>query len=94
MIMAKNDGMDALSALLGLGILGAIVDDTKEVPPFVRDMQRAKAAESIKTEQPKQKPTPADGAKVAKEMYDAYVQAGFTEVQAFDLLKCLLTNKR
>ena len=94
--MAKNDGMDALSALLGLGILGAMVDDTKDVPPFVREMQRAKAAGNSKVEQPqpKQKPTPTDGAKVAKEMYDAYVQAGFTEAQAFDLLKCLLTNKR
>lgn len=94
MIMAKNDEMDALSALLGLGILGAMVDGAKEVPPFVREMQRAKAAENSKVEHPKQKPTPVDGAKVAKDMYDAYVQAGFTEVQAFDLLKCLLTSKR
>lgn len=92
--MAKNDGMDALGALLGLGILGAMVDDTREVPPFIREMQGAKAAGNSKVEQPKQKPTPADGAKVAKDMYDAYVQAGFTEEQAFDLLKCLLTNKR
>lgn len=94
MIMAKNDGMDALGALLGLGILGAMVDDTKEVLPFIREMQRAKAAENSKVEQPKRNPTPADGARVAKDIYDAYVQAGFTEVQAFDLLKCLLTNKR
>lgn len=35
--------------------------------------------------------TPAEGAKAAKEIYDSYVAAGFNEVQAFELLKAVLT---
>lgn len=31
---------------------------------------------------------------VAKEIYDSYVNAGFNEVQAFELLKTVLTTKR
>ena len=32
------------------------------------------------------------GAKAAKEIFDSYVKVGFTETQAFDLLKCVLTK--
>jgi hypothetical protein len=32
------------------------------------------------------------GAKAAKELFDSYVKVGFTETQAFDLLKCVLTK--
>lgn len=34
------------------------------------------------------------GAKAAKEIYDSYVEAGFTDTQAFELLKTVLTTKR
>ena len=37
------------------------------------------------------KTTPEEG---AKELYDSYVNAGFNEVQAFELLKTVLTTKR
>lgn len=40
------------------------------------------------------KTTPEEGAKAAKELYDSYVNAGFNEVQAFELLKTVLTTKR
>ena len=43
---------------------------------------------------PPQRTTPADGAKAAREIFDAYVAAGFNEVQAFELLKLVLTTKR
>lgn len=33
-----------------------------------------------------------DGAKVAKKIYDSYVAAGFNEVQAFELLKLVLSK--
>ncbi|MDL2302405.1 hypothetical protein LJC58_08625 [Lachnospiraceae bacterium OttesenSCG-928-D06] len=33
------------------------------------------------------------GAETAKKIYDSYVAVGFSETQAFDLLKCVLTNK-
>ena len=35
-----------------------------------------------------------EGAKAAKEIYDSYVAVGFTEAQAFELLKTVLTTKR
>lgn len=40
---------------------------------------------------PQKKTTPAEGAKAAKELYDSYVNAGFNEVQAFELLKLVLS---
>ena len=42
---------------------------------------------------PKQNTPPEDGAKAAKEIYDSYVKAGFNEVQAFELLKLVLSNQ-
>lgn len=33
-------------------------------------------------------------AKTAKELYDAYVEAGFTNEQAFELVKGILTAKK
>lgn len=38
---------------------------------------------------PKQNTPPEDG---AKEIYDSYVKAGFNEVQAFELLKLVLSK--
>lgn len=43
---------------------------------------------------PPQRTTPADGTKAAREIFDSYVAAGFNEVQAFELLKLVLTTKR
>ena len=33
-------------------------------------------------------------ASTAKQLYDAYVEAGFTQEQAFELVKGILTTKR
>lgn len=41
-----------------------------------------------------QKPSHQEGAKAAKEIYDSYIAVGFTEAQAFELLKTVLTTKR
>lgn len=41
---------------------------------------------------PKQDTSPEDGAKAAKKIYDSYVAAGFNEVQAFELLKLVLSK--
>lgn len=41
---------------------------------------------------PKQDTTPEDDAKAAKKIYDSYVAAGFNEVQAFELLKLVLSK--
>lgn len=84
MIMARMDGLDAL---VGLGILGAMMDgeskgvDTDNVKQRMNERYGRKA-------------TPAEGAKAAKELYDVYVSVGFNEVQAFELLKLVLTVKR
>lgn len=40
----------------------------------------------------KQNATPEDGAKAAKKIYDSYVAVGFNEVQAFELLKLVLSK--
>lgn len=40
------------------------------------------------------KPSHQEGAKAAKKIYDSYVEAGFTDTQAFELLKTVLTTKR
>lgn len=93
--MARNDRADALGALIGLGILGSMMgDDTKsDVPQFIKEMQRQQVASGKSSTTPQQaKPTPVDGAKAAKEIYDAYITAGFTEEQGFELLKTVLTS--
>lgn len=41
---------------------------------------------------PKQNTALEDGAKAAKKIYDSYVAAGFNEVQAFELLKLVLSK--
>lgn len=43
-------------------------------------------------ETPKQDTTLEDGAKAAKKIYDSYIAAGFNEVQAFELLKLVLSK--
>ena len=54
----------------------------------------AGGAKSPNPNTPPQRTTPADGAKAAREIFDSYVAAGFNEVQAFELLKLVLTTKR
>ena len=44
------------------------------------------------TASPKKDTTPDEGAKAAKEIYDSYVNAGFSETQSFELLKLLLSK--
>lgn len=83
--MARNDGLDAL---IGLGILGAMMDSE---PVKGVDTDEAKRRFN---ERYGRKTTPADGAKAAKELYDAYVEVGFNEVQAFELLKLVLSIRR
>jgi hypothetical protein len=39
----------------------------------------------------KKKESVADGAKALKQLYDAYVEVGFSDTQAFDLLKTILS---
>lgn len=41
---------------------------------------------------PKQDVPPEDGATAAKKIYDSYVKAGFNEIQAFELLKLVLSK--
>lgn len=91
--MAKNDGMDALGALVGLvglGVLGSILDGVTDTDA-VRRMTASSRSPFPAPEQQQRKATPAEGAKAAKEIYDSYVAAGFNKVQAFELLKAVLT---
>ncbi len=81
--MARNDGLDAL---IGLGILGAMMD-SDPVKGVDTD-----AAKRHFNEKYGRKTTPADGAKAAKELYDAYIEVGFNEIQAFELLQLVLSK--
>ena len=83
--MARNDGLDAL---IGLGILGAMMDSD---PVKGVDTDEAKRRFNERYDR---KTTPADGAKAAKELYDAYIEVGFNEVQAFELLKLVLSIRK
>ena len=83
--MARNDGLDAL---IGLGILGAMMD-SDPVKGVDTD-----AAKRHFNEKYGRKTTPADGAKAAKELYVAYVEVGFNEVQAFELLELVLSIRK
>lgn len=74
--MARNDGMDALSALIGLGILRALTPEQKNTS----------VSGGIR------KPSHQEGANAAKAIYDSYVEVGFNEVQAFELLKLVLSK--
>lgn len=86
--MARNDGLDAL---IGLGILGTMLGDESR---STVDAYRERMTASGKTSTLNKKSVPADGAKAAKEIYDSYVAVGFSESQAFELLKTVLTTKR
>ena len=83
--MARNDGLDAL---IGLGILGAMMDSA---PVKGVDTDTAKRHFNEKYGR---KTTPADGAKAAKELYAAYIEVGFNEVQAFALLELVLSIRK
>lgn len=94
--MSKNDGMDPLGALVGLGILDSVLDSISDADAIRR--MTASGKSTIHTpggqqEQRQRETTPAEEAKTAKEIYDSYVAAGFNEVQAFELLKLVLTKK-
>ena len=92
--MPNNKDMDALGALLGLGIMGAILDSSEKGTPDIGDMlKKAKQGQT----NPHFNADPAAMAKksasTAKQLYDAYVDAGFTQTQAFELVKGILTAK-
>ena len=92
--MPNNKDMDALGALLGLGIMGAILDSNEKGTPDIGDVLK-------KAKQGQPNPFNADpaamakkSASTAKQLYDAYVDVGFTQAQAFELVKGILTAKK
>ncbi len=90
--MAKNDGIDTLGALVGLGIIGSVLDGVSDADAIRRMTASGRSPIHTPGQQEQQKKTtPAGGARAAKEIYDSYVAAGFNEIQAFELLKAVLT---
>lgn len=85
----NNNGMDALSALIGLGVLGSALDNASNTDNARRMAASGRSPIPTPGQQPKKAPLAA-GAKAAKETYDSYLAAGFNEVQAFELLKTAL----
>lgn len=69
---------------------GSILDGVTDADA-VRRMTASGRSPIPTPEQQQRKTTPAEGAKAAKEIYDSYIAAGFNEVQAFELLKAVLT---
>lgn len=95
----KNDNMDALGALLSLGLMGAMLGSDggdKMEHPFIQAMKQEKERQTASGKSPinpqQSKPTAIEGAKAAKELYDSYVSVGFTQDQAFELLKTALST--
>ena len=94
--MARNNDRDTLSALLGLGILGAIASDGGNIPPFAVPNSTPSGATA---QQPQKKPMSQEellknGAKSAWKLYESYMDVGFESEQAFELLKAVLTTRR
>lgn len=88
MIMARSNDVDTLSALLGLGILGAMGDVTKQSErggynPFAEQQKVMTEDEILKK-----------GAVSAWKLYHSYIDAGFESEQAFELLKLVLIAKK
>lgn len=86
----SNKDLDALEALLGIGILGSMTDVLKQ--PELKEAIKRKQEEAAVKADPVE--TVKKSASSAKRLYDAYVEAGFNEIQAFELLKLVLTTKR
>lgn len=91
----RNNDMEALRALLGLGLMGAMLGNdsgNKMKQPFIQAAEKD-AKDRLQSLNPQQsKPTTIEGAKAAKELYDSYVTVGFTQDQAFELLKTALST--
>lgn len=98
--MADKKEMDALGALLGLGIMGAILDSDGKGSPDFADMMAKIQREQTESRRPENpfNLDPAESAKksasMAKQLFDAYVEVGFSEPQAFELVKGILTAKK
>lgn len=90
----KNDNMDALGVLLSLGLMGAMLgsDGDKMKHPFIQTAEKEAKDRLQSLDSQQSKPTAIEGAKAAKELYDSYVKVGFTQDQAFELLKTALST--
>ena len=69
---------EMFDAIVASAIMGSVAPDMKKPNPDAGA----------------KKPSYQEGAKAAKKIYDSYVEAGFTDTQAFELLKTVLTTKR
>ena len=88
MASIHDDSLDALASLLGYTMFKSMKNDGK-APDFERFRTEA---ESKREEYRKQADAFLDNyarrnAKTAKALFDAYKEQGFSEVQAFELLK-------
>ena len=86
--MSRNNEMDALSTLIGLGILSSGLNKSGEVDAIKRMSTSGKSPVSTS----EQKVSPNESAKEAKELYDSYISVGFDEIQAFELLTLVLSK--
>ena len=82
--MVRNDEMDALAALMGLGMLGSMISNNQG---------EGKHSTPGSSNTPK-KVVLRENAKTMKELHDAYIEVGFTDEQAFELVKTVLSTKR
>lgn len=102
--MARNSDLDALSALLGLGFIGAIADVAEQSKrgggnPFQAGVQPGMKKQETNSREPEQKPLTQDellkqGAESAWKLFNSYISVGFSSEQAFELLKTVLGSKR
>lgn len=89
------DEMKALNILLSSGILGSLLDTNGVKPPNIEKFKseaEAKRAEARKNATDFMLRDTDRQAKAAKVLYDAFIAAGFSDTQAFELTKTTLEN--
>ena len=77
-----------MNNLFGLpdGVMDAII-----MSAINQSVQSSKKG-GVTPETPKKGVTPTEGAEAAKKIYDSYIAAGFSNDQAFELLKLVLSK--
>ena len=89
------DEIKALNILLSSGILGSLLDTNGVKPPNIEKFKaeaEAKRAEARKNATDFMLRDTDRQAKAAKVLYDAFIAAGFSDIQAFELTKTTLEN--
>lgn len=74
--MAKNDGMDALGALVGLGVLGSILEGVSDADMVRKVTASGRSPSPAQEQQQRKATTPAEGARLQRKSMIPMLQQG------------------